>query len=262
MIVGRITGQSLAVAEWRLEDQPCERWLAPQADQPPVSALLIEMGGALYDDTCWRRWLFQLLIHMGLQASYETFYRLWDAEYYEPVCRGQREFWASLESYLRSCGLARGFCDEILVAARARRRDLEDEVRPLPAVRATLTRIHATGVTLVALSNSSCPVSGLKDRLAAMRIEHLFQLVVSSRDLGCTMPDCAFFEAALTRSHLDPQHAAFVSSSDQHLQGARAAHLLPVAVNHSAALQADIVLTDFSQLCHAVPYHSTRCRAG
>jgi FMN phosphatase YigB (HAD superfamily) len=262
MIVGRITGQSPAVVEWAPEDGAGEQWSATAADQPPVSALMIEMGGVLYDDTCWRRWLFQLLVHVGLQTSYETFYRLWDADYYDQVCRGQRKFWPSLESYLRACGLARGICDEVLVAARARRRGLEDEVRPLPAVRSTLTKINAMGVSLVAVSNSSCPASGLLERLGAMRIEHLFQLVVSSRDIEYTMPDGAFFEATLTRGHLTPEHTAFVSRNDVHLHGARTARLMPVAVHKNAASEADIALSDFSQLCHAVPFHSTRRQAG
>jgi FMN phosphatase YigB (HAD superfamily) len=259
MIVGRITGQSLAAADW---DQAADQWASTHADHAPLSALLIEMGGALYDDTCWRRWLFQLLIHVGLQSSYETFYRLWDVDYYSKVCRGERDFWPSLGSYLRSCGMSHGICDEVIVAARARRRDLEDEVRPMPGVRATLSRLNAVGVSLIAVSNSSCPVQGLKDRLAAMRIDHLFQLVVSSRDLGCTMPDRRFFETTLTRSHLSAEDAGFVSRNGEHLQGARSAHLLSVAVNHDARVQADIRLDGFSQLCHAIPYRTAHRQAG
>jgi len=69
---------------------------------PPVSGLLFDVGGVLYDDTVWSRWLLKLLTRLGLHTSYTPFFRVWQREYLQRVTCGELEYWQALRLFLRS----------------------------------------------------------------------------------------------------------------------------------------------------------------
>src|SRR5690348_9183710 len=103
-----------------------------------VRGLLFDMGDVLHDATLWRRWLFQLLGRIGLNARYRTLFRVWDEEFLGDVYRGRREYGEAFHAFLLSLGLSRGQIDEVQAASQARKRELELNVRPLPGVRDTV----------------------------------------------------------------------------------------------------------------------------
>ena len=77
----------------------------------PPAALLLELCGVLYDDSCWRRWMLQLLTRMGLQTHYAAFFQVWEQEHFNRVCAGEVGYWEAMRSLLRSVGLPPGRVD-------------------------------------------------------------------------------------------------------------------------------------------------------
>ena len=107
-----------------------------------IREVLFDLGGILYDDSAWRRWLLQLLGRMGLHTHYVSFYRVWDCEFQPEVWSGRSGFWPALKRFLVATGLTCGQAAEIEAGCRARFRNFEQDIRPFPSVAETLKYVR------------------------------------------------------------------------------------------------------------------------
>ena len=82
----------------------------------PVRGVLLDTCNVLYDDTVWRRWVLQLLTHLGLSTSYRCFFHVWERDFLGEVHCGRRDFWEAFEAFLRAVGLSRGQIEEVEAA--------------------------------------------------------------------------------------------------------------------------------------------------
>ena len=217
-----------------------------------VSGLLIEYGGVLYDHTVWHRWLWKLLSRLGMQANYGAFFHLWKNDYLDDIHLGCRELNEALRSFLLSAGLSRGQIDEVQTACRSRRLQLEDETRPMPAVKATLKHLQQTTMTLAVSGESEHPAETLRRRLKKSGLGELFQTVVSSSDLGAIKPNPVSYLAALEEMKLPAEQVAYVGHDARSLEGAAQLGLCTVAFNFEPEAQADVYLDHFEELVEAV----------
>ena len=222
--------------------------LRPARLPGPIQGLVFDMGGVLYDDTVWRRWLLRVLGQLGLHTNYRSFYRLWDRQYLADVHRGRREFAAAFGEFLRSVGLSPAQIDEVQAACQARRRSLEVSIRPLPCVKTTLSRLHQSGLTLAALTDSEYSSTVLAERLERIGLGGLFGTVISSIDLGHTRPEPQCYLAALSAMHLNPGQTAFVGHDSEELDGAAHVGMRTIAFNFDADARADVFIARFEQL--------------
>jgi len=227
-----------------------------------VRGLLFDFGGILYDDTVWRRWLLRLLLHVGVQTHYRSFYCVWDREFAADVYCGRRTFFESFAAYLRSAGLPRGLIDEVMAACRGLRRELDENRRPLPGVRCTLARLARMNLVLGILSDSESPADQLRSRLAGFAPPQTFRAVVSSFDLGQNKPAPACYRAALAQMRLSPPEVAFVGNDAAELAGARAMSMTTIALSGSPNTQADLQLDRFEQLADVVSIQRPLAAAG
>jgi putative hydrolase of the HAD superfamily len=113
--------------------------------------------------------------------------------------------------------------------ARARRVMLDAlSFEPYPEVPATLRALHERGMSLIAVSNWDCSLSGW---LADAGLLALLDGVISSGESGAAKPDPAIFLRALAYADADPADVLHVGDSvDTDVAGARAAGIRPVLV--------------------------------
>jgi HAD superfamily hydrolase (TIGR01509 family) len=224
----------------------------PQPLPRPVRGLLFDMCNVLCDNTIWRRWVLQLLAHLGLHTNYRCFFRIWDRDYLEEVHCGRRQFAEAFRAFLLSAGLSRPLTDEVQAACQARRRQLESSIRPLPGVKDTLGRLHNCGLTLGVISNSEHPASTHREWLGRFGLGRLFATVVCSIDLVRAMPDPACYLAALQGMNLPAGQVAFVGHDPAQLAGAAAVGMQTIALNFEPDAQADVFLVHFEELLEVV----------
>jgi HAD superfamily hydrolase (TIGR01509 family) len=226
-----------------------------------VTGLLFDMGGVLYDDTLWRRWLLRVLSQLGLRTNYRIFYRIWDRDFLPKVHRGDRDFCDAFRDFMRSAGLSAPQIEEVEAACQARRRTLEFEIRALPGVKSTLTRLRQAGFTLAALNDSEFPAKSLVERLERIGLGDLFATVVSSIDLRRTRPDRECYQVALTAMNLAASEVAFVGHDAEELAGATAIGMPTVAFNFDPDAQADLFLARFDDILDLVEFPQPRSAA-
>ena len=224
----------------------------PQPLPGRLSGVLFDTCNVLYDDTVWRRWVLQLLAHLGVHTNYCCFFRVWDREYLDDVHRGRRAFRDAFEAFLLSIGLSRGQIDEVAAACLVRRRHLQKTARPLPGVKKTLARLHESGVTLGAVANCERPAEQIADCLRQFGIERLFATVVSSIDVEATMPEPACYRAALGAMGRPVEEVVFVGHDAAQLAGAAALGMPTVAFNYDPDAAAHTYVDRFDHLVDVI----------
>ncbi len=228
----------------------------------PVRGLLFDPGDVLYDATLWRCWLLKLLARLGLRTNYRSFFHLWDHEYLADVYRGKRDFHQALESFLLATGLSRGQIDEVELACKSRRCQDEAAARPLAGAKATLRAVRASGTVLGVVGNYEHPAAVLAGHLDHLGLGGLFDAVVSSFDLGATLPEPVCYRAALAAMRLPPEQVAFVGHDSQELAGAARVGMQTIAFNFDPEAQADVYLVRFDELLELASAASRSAAAG
>jgi len=236
--------------------------IRPARLKRPVEGLVFDMGGVLYDDTVWRRWLLRVLGQLGLHTNYRSFYRLWDRQYLADVHRGRREFTAAFGEFLCAVGLSPAQIDEVQAACQARRRSLEVSIRPLPCVKTTLARLHQSGLALAALTDSEYSAAVLTERLERIGLAGLFDAVVSSIDLGHARPEPECYLTAISALRLSARQTAFVGHDSEELHGAADVGMCTIAFNFDADARADVFIARFEQLSEVVDGPRSYAAAG
>lgn len=219
----------------------------------PVSALIFDLCGVMYDDTVWRRWLLRVVGRMGLHTHYTLFFRVWERDYLSEVKRGRLDFWEALRQFLLSSGLTSAQIDEVGAAAHAQRRQSEQEIRPLPGVRKTLSQLTENGVQLLLLSNSCLRYNEVQQRLKRLGLTGRFDSVLSTFDLGKRFGNTDCFRLAVQRLQRDPQEIGYVGRDTLALEEASTIGMFTVAFNNDDDAQADAYVDSFTDLLQVLP---------
>jgi putative hydrolase of the HAD superfamily len=94
--------------------------------------------------------------------------------------------------------------------------------RPFGGAVAALERLRAAGLSLACVSDWDI---GLREQLAKVGLDHLFDVVLTSAEAGAPKPEPALFREALSRLRVEPGRALHVGDGDSDRDGAGAAGL-------------------------------------
>jgi putative hydrolase of the HAD superfamily len=94
--------------------------------------------------------------------------------------------------------------------------------RPLDGAVPALERLRAAGLSLACVSDWDI---GLREQLAKVGLDHLFDVVLTSAEAGAPKPEPALFLEALSRLHVEPGRAVHVGDGETDRDGAGAAGL-------------------------------------
>jgi len=220
-------------------DHPCRR-----RPSTVIREVFLDLGGVLYDDSAWRRWLLHLVARMGLHTHYASFYRVWDCEFEPEVWSGRCGFWPALKRFLVAAGLTYGQAEEVEAGCRARFRDFEQNNRPFPAVAETLECMLAAGRVVTVVSHAPLSVEEIKARLAEL---HLLDCVTEVRGSEPGINGLDSFRSFRQCRPL-PDAAVYVGRDPGPLATARQARLQTVAFNYDADVLADYYIEQFDEL--------------
>ncbi|MFV1968720.1 MAG: HAD family hydrolase [Pirellulaceae bacterium] len=233
-----------------VSDPPHEIW-----SRESIEVVFFDLCGVLYDESYWLRWLLQLVSRIGLHTHYTLFYRAWECEFQDEVCRGHIDYWHALKLFLRSAGLSRAQIDEVVAAGMARFRAFEEQIRPFPHVVAALSQLASQDVHLAISSALPLTVEALKTKLQRLQLTEWFGKVSTCGDSPDARSRRDHFRNQLAEFQISPAHAAYVGRRREDLTSAAEAGLLTVAYNQDADAVADVYVEQFDQLPHAI-----RCR--
>lgn len=124
----------------------------------------------------------------------------------------------------------------------------EEDIAFFPGVRETLLALKNAGFYLAIITDTSQPVSQKLSWFERGGFGHVWDAIISSRELAVCKPDPRIFQAALDQLRISPAEAVFVGHLKAELDGARAVGMGTVAFNQEELAVADFYIQSFVEL--------------
>jgi len=129
----------------------------------------------------------------------------------------------------------------------------ENLVEILDGVPETIIKLKERGFLLGIITDTALPFSKKLNWFDHYGFGHVWDSIISSKELGERKPSRLLYESAMTQVGICAADAVFVGHKATELEGARAVGMKTIAVNYEAEAVADIYLERFSDLL-TVPF--------
>lgn len=124
----------------------------------------------------------------------------------------------------------------------------DNHVQFFKGVHETLAALKAKGFLLGIVTDTANPVYVKLGWFEMGGIGHVWDSIISSKELGVRKPDPRIYQAALKQLGLSPFQAVFVGHKASELEGACALGMKTVAFNYDNNAKADFYIENFSDL--------------
>ncbi len=124
----------------------------------------------------------------------------------------------------------------------------ENNVEFFEGVQQTLIALKQSGYLLGIVTDTSNPLHAKLNWFERGGFGHVWDSIISSRELGMRKPDLRIYGAALTQLGVKADQAAFVGHRAEELDGAASAGMHTIAFNYDSDAHADYYVDNFSDL--------------
>jgi putative hydrolase of the HAD superfamily len=130
---------------------------------------------------------------------------------------------------------------------RALRRD-DNSVAIFDGVPETVTALKQKGYLLGIITDTAMPFSRKLNWFEEHGFGRVWDLVISSKEIGVRKPAPSMYEQALMQAGLNADETVFVGHKTRELEGARALGMRTIAFNYDPDAKADAYIEDFREL--------------
>lgn len=226
-----------------------------RAHSPEIRAILFDAGDVLYHRPSAGERLRSFFEEIGCQERIIT-----DAEKADLNARAFRGL-ISLDEYYeetaRLCGVTQA--DDI-ARGKALLEAEGNDVKFFPGVRETLIALKKAGFYLGIVTDTAQPVFVKLGWFEKGGFGHVWDTIISSKELGTCKPDPRIYQAALDQLDVTPAQAIFVGHKASELDGAHAVGIHTVAFNRDPSAKADFYIAAFKDLLQVPLVHGSTDR--
>lgn len=123
-----------------------------------------------------------------------------------------------------------------------------NDIQPIQGAKEALAKLRKLGFRLGIITDTMYPVEWKMRRLEKAGVAEFIDVVACSTDLGAHKPDPAVYMYAIQQANLTPAESAFVGHLGVELDGAHAAGMVTIAINHNDGAHADYYCTSLLDL--------------
>lgn len=131
--------------------------------------------------------------------------------------------------------------------AKAQAQD-DDTVEIFDGVPETINSLKQRGYLLGIITDTALPISTKLNWFEKHGFGGLWDVVISSKEMGARKPASILYEEALQQTKLKPDETAFVGHKAYELEGARAVGMHTIAYNFEKSSVADAYIEQFGEL--------------
>ena len=128
-----------------------------------------------------------------------------------------------------------------------------DDVGFFDGARETLDELKKRGYHLGIITDTYHTKATKLEWLGRNKIDHVWDVFVSSCEEGVRKPHPGIYQAALKQLQLDPSAASFIGHKKSELDGAKAVGMTTIAFNYESAAEADYFVEQFNELLTLFP---------
>ena len=210
----------------------------------PVRALLFDAGDVLYYRPHRGHKLTEFLNELDIHPSKDTQlavkYSLSHQAYQGKINQDQYR-----EAILRMYGVTQ---PEHIERGKQILEEEDDNIYFFEGVQETLVTLKQMGYMLGVVTDTASPLHVKLNWFERGGFGHVWEAIISSKELGIRKPDPQIYQAALKQLGVFPAQAVFVGHSASELEGARAVGIKTVAFNYDEAAKADYYIGHFTDL--------------
>ncbi len=196
-----------------------------------VSAFIFDVENIFFDGTYWHRWVHQQATSLGAVTGFSCFLGDWRENWLPRIYEGELEYWTALEEFLRGQTLTECQVLELVISARSRQREVIRNSRPLPGIQGCLNSLKRSGKKVAVICNSIHTSQDLTQRLTQIGIHVPLDICLTSRSAGRQLPDHRSLQDVISGLGVETSAAAYVSTSSERLEIARALGLRTVHID-------------------------------
>ena len=123
-----------------------------------------------------------------------------------------------------------------------------NDIQPIQGAKEALTKLKKLGFQLGIITDTMYPVEWKMRRLEKAGVAEFIDVVACSTDLGAHKPDPAVYKYAIQQAKLTSAESAFVGHLGTELDGAHAAGMITIAINHDDGAHADYYCNSLLEL--------------
>jgi HAD superfamily hydrolase (TIGR01509 family) len=127
----------------------------------------------------------------------------------------------------------------------------DNDVQFFKGVRKTLLDLKDRGYLLGIVTDTANPIHAKLNWFEQGGFGHVWDSIISSKELGVRKPDPAIYRAALQQLGLRAEQVVFVGHKASELEGARAVGMKTIAFNHDDGVHADDTIENFFDLLNS-----------
>jgi putative hydrolase of the HAD superfamily len=216
---------------------------SPMMEDRRVKAILFDAGDVLYYRADKFQHIKVFLEDLGLNldaVSIEDRRALEDQVYVGEISQDEHR-----KILLERYGVSGS--DQIARGIQALTED-DNNISIFDGVPETLVTLKSRGYLLGIITDTANPVHVKLDWFERFGFGHVWDAIVSSRDVGVRKPDRSIYQAALRQLGIAPSQAVFVGHKPSELDGAHAVGINTIAFNHDPEAEADLYIERFADL--------------
>ena len=126
--------------------------------------------------------------------------------------------------------------------------EVDNGVQFFEGVKETLLALKSNGFYLGIITDTANSVSAKISWFEKGGFGHIWDSIISSRELGIRKPDPGIYQAALSQLNLNASQALFVGHKEVEINGAHAVGLKTIAFNYDIGVKSDFYIDHFSDL--------------
>ena len=151
--------------------------------------------------------------------------------------------------YYKQTVMLYGFTDEQQIAEGVSALDLDDDtVAIFDGVPETIKTLKEKGYILGIITDTALPYTIKLKWFEKYGFGHLWDVIISSKDLGVRKPASLLYEEAISQTGLTPCEAVFVGHKAYEIEGARKIGFKTIAFNYEESAVADKYIDNFKDL--------------
>lgn len=151
--------------------------------------------------------------------------------------------------YYRSVVRLYGITDEALIEEGARAQAQDTDTVTIPeGVPETINALKQQGYLLGIITDTALPISTKLGWFEKYGFGHVWDVVISSKEMGVRKPSPLLYQEALQVCHIDACETAFIGHKAYELEGARAVGMKTIAYNFEKESVADAYIQQFCEL--------------
>lgn len=202
--------------------------------------IIFDMGGIIFDDTKWSKWLKEKIKH----HNWEDISKKW-SEKKIPVYKGEKDYFDAYKEFLNEINIEdkeEFFKESLLI-----KKYIEESEGIFEEVEHTLKKLKDKGMKLSILTDTEHTSEKVRDRLEKWGINKFIDEVITSKDIGHVKPEREAYQKVAERLGINNEELVFVGHDEDELEGANNAGIECIVYN-SKSKGNGLFIENFSDL--------------